>query len=180
MIMIGIICHKKLAMLLIVAFMSMSLYSQNQTKKKKVFVRVYNFEGKKIEKGHFHYATDSILELRTNDRLMSIAIEDISYIKTKRSAGHSVLVGSLTGVVLGSIIGAATASGEETKETDTGFWDYEYTTGTSPGTGATIGGGIGIAGVALAGLGFSVFKKSKTYLIEGDIEKWKIFKENFK
>ncbi|MDB9960658.1 hypothetical protein OAD62_01030 [Oceanihabitans sp.] len=178
--MIGIICHKKFAMLLIVAFMSMSLYSQNQTKKKKVFVRVYNFEGKKIEKGHFHYATDSILELRTNDRLMSIAIEDISYIKTKRSTGNSVLVGSVTGVVLGSIIGAATASGEETKETDAWFSGGEYTTGTSPGTGAAIGGGIGIAGGALAGLGFSVFKKSKTYLIEGDIEKWKIFKENFK
>ena len=32
----------------------------------------------------------------------------------------------------------------------------------------------------VSGIRFSVFKKTETYLIEGDIEKWKIFKENFK
>ena len=52
--------------------------------------------------------------------------------------------------------------------------EYTYTIGTSPGTGAVIGGGVGIAGGALIGLGTSLFKKSKTYLINSDHEKLKL------
>lgn len=162
--------------LLFIAGMSLNVHSQNQTKKKNMFVRVYDFEGKKITKGQFNFATDSILELKRGDRLTVIPIEDISYVKSKRSIGSNVLVGSIVGGVLGTIIGIATAGGEETKTTYTFLGPYESKTGISKGTGAIIGAVVGSTGGALTGLGFSVFSKSKTYQIDGNTEKWYSFR----
>ena len=169
MIMIGIICHKKFAMLLIVALMSMNVYSQNQTNKKKMFVRVYDFNGKKMTKGHFNYATDSILELRKSNRLIAISIRDISCIKTKRSEGHTMLVPTLIGATIGAVLVASSADPDPCLM-------YCY----NAGEGALIGGlGGAIIGSAVGGISVAL-KKPKKYIIDGDIEKWKIFKENFK
>jgi hypothetical protein len=157
---------------------SISVHSQNESNKLGLFVRVYNLKSKKVEKGRVLYIKDSVLGIKNTKTIKEVSFVDIGKIKTKRSTGHNVLVGSLLGGALGTIIGAATSK-EETKTGDGGwlFGEYEYTTGYSTGTGAAIGAGTGITAGAIAGLGISAFKNSKTYLIDGDMQKWIIFKD---
>lgn len=157
---------------------SINLYAQKETNSKKVYLRVYNLEGKKISKGHIVFLNDSILGLNKSGKQELIKIGDIGKLKTKRSAGHNVLVGSFVGAGLLALIGGATSE-EKTKTGDGGwfFGEYEYTTGTSPGTGAAIGGAIGLIGGAAIGGVASAFKNSKTFIVDGDILKWKTFKE---
>lgn len=162
---------------LFLLFFSLNIYTQDDSNTKKEFIRVFNFEGKKIAKGRIEFVNDSILALDRRGKTEVVKIENIGIIKTKRSIGHNVLVGSMAGGATGTLIGIA-SSGEETKTKNLMLiGEYTYTTGTSPGTGAVIGGGLGIAGGALIGLGTSFFKKSKTYLINGDHEKLKLFME---
>lgn len=146
-------------------------------KSKKLFVRVFDLNGKKFEKGPIGYINDTLLVLNKKKEVIKIKVGTIGKIKTKRSTGHDVLVGSAIGGITLAIVGAATSK-EETK-TGTGiFGDYEYTSGTSGGEGAAIGGTIGLATGALVGLGISAFKMTRTYKIDGDLEKWKSFLES--
>jgi len=169
--------QKELAFIITLLLLSNINYSQNASSKNE-FTRVYNKNSKKINKGKVVAVLDSVLQLKRNDRLINIPVTDIGYIKTKRSAGNNILVGSIIGSVSGALIGAV-SSNEETK-TDSNwlFGEYEYTTGTSPGTGAISGAGAGIMVGALVGAGVSVFKNSQTFVINGNKEKLMLFKEH--
>lgn len=166
-----------IAICMVILF-SINSQAQNKTKMYNSFIRVYSESGKKIAKGKIVFVNDSALGLTNGHKLVKLAVSDIGHIKTKRSVGNSVLTTSLISGAAGAMIGLVT-SNEETKTGDGGwlFGEYEYTTGVSPATGAAIGGGIGLAGGALIGLGSSLFKNSETYIINGDLEKWKFFKE---
>lgn len=166
----------KTIILLFVLTLFANVYSQNNTISHGMYVRVYNLESKKISKGKLFAVSDTILILKRNSKLINLEPMKIGYIKTKRSIGNNILVGSLLGGVSGAIIGAA-SSNQETKTGDGGwlFGKYEYTTGVSSGTGTVIGGSIGILGGAITGLGISAFKNSNTFLINGDEAKWKAF-----
>ena len=168
----------RIAFLLITIIVNTTIYGQTENKIKQTFVRVYNLNGNKISKGKVVAVLDSVLQLKRNDKLINIPVTDVVYIKTKRSAGNNILVGSIIGSVSGALIGAV-SSNEETK-TDSNwlFGEYEYTTGTSPGTGAIGGAGAGIMVGALVGAGVSVFKNSQNFVINGDKEKLKLFKEH--
>lgn len=160
-----------------VLFLNTSANSQTSKEEQGKFVRVYNLKGKKINKGRVVYINDSILGLKKGDKFVKVSINGIGQIKTKRSSGNSVLTASLIGGTAGALIGAATSQ-EQTKTGNNWlFGEYQYTTGTSPGTGAAIVGGVGLIGGALIGLGSSLFKKQETFVINGDINKWSIFKE---
>ncbi len=77
-----------------------------------------------------------------------------------------MLVGSLIGAVAGGGIGAASA------EPDTIVFNY------SAGEGALAGGILGGAtGAGIGGL-TALLKKSKTFIINGDTSKWKLFIES--
>lgn len=142
-----------------------------------MFVRVYNLKGKKIGKGKLYIISDSLLTLKRNSKIINLKPNEIGFIRTKQSTGHDVLVGSIIGVTTFAIIGAAT-SHEETKTANLGWLgSYEYTTGTSPGTGAAIGGGLGLVGGALTGLGVSALKNSKKFIINGDKSNWNAFEQ---
>ena len=151
--------------------------SQSETNKLGLFIRVYNLKGKKLEKGRVLFINDSVLGIENKNTIKEISLVDIYKIKTKRSTGHNVLVSSLVGGGLGALIGAASSKEETRTGSNWLFGEYEYTTGNSPGTGAAIGAGAGITVGALTGLGISAFKNSKTYFIDGDIQKWIIFKD---
>lgn len=169
----------KLVLLFIFLIPMISSYAQNDSNKKKLFVRVFSTKGEKMEKGQVIFVRDSFLGLRRNSENIEINVKDIGLIKTKRSTGHYVLVGSLIGGVSGAVIGAATSK-EETKTVNGWFfveYEYEYKSGMSAGEGAAIGGATGLAGGALIGLGTSMFKNSETFSIEGDLSKFKIFKD---
>jgi len=155
----------RVLMLLIISFAPIEVFSQNETKNKKLFVRVFDFEGKKIGKGYVAKVTDSTLELSRSNEYLSISLKDINYIKTKRSTGSNALIGSIAGATTLGVLGAATA--------DPDAWIFGYTAA----EGASAFGLVGaIGGGAIGGL-TSVFKNSKTIKIEGDKEKWELFRK---
>lgn len=140
----------------------MELQSQNTTKD--LFIRVYDMQGKKIAKGYVLSMAEDFLVLKSR-KSPKIMLNDIGYIKTKRSAGHNVLVGATTAGVLMAGLGAATA--------DPSDWIFGYT--------AAEGAAIGLAGGALIGSAIggltSFAKNSRTFVINGDSTNWKSFKE---
>ena len=141
----------KATVVLFILAISLNMVAQKGTENKGMFLRIYNMEGKKINKGHFRFINDSILGIWRYKKLVQLHVRDIGKIKTKRSAGNNVLVGSLIGGTTLAIVGAATSE----QKTETGYFPYlgtyEYTTGNSPGDGAAIGGFTGILGGSLVG-----------------------------
>ncbi len=147
----------KLFTILFAFLFSCSAYAQPS-----IFVRVYDLSGKKIHAGHVLAVTDSSLLLKANE-VKTIDVREIGYIKTKRSAVNNLVIGSLIGATAFAIAGAASA------EPDAILLPY------SAGEGAIIGTLVGLPlGAAAGGLTIP-FKKSKTYLISGDLIKWKVF-----
>jgi len=156
-----------IVMLILVTFSSINIYGQNQIREKKMFVRVFDFDGKKIGKGYISVVTDSTLELSRSNEYLSLPLRNINYIKTKRSIGSNALIGSIAGSTTLGVLGAASA--------DPDAWILGYTTAEGTLAGGLIGA---IGGGAIGGI-TSIFKNSKNIVIEGDNEKWKIFKDNF-
>lgn len=147
----------KLFTILFAFLFSCSAYAQPS-----IFVRVYDLNGKKIHAGHVLAVTDSSIQLKANE-IRTIDVREIGYIKTKRSAANNLVIGSLIGATAFAIAGAASA------EPDAILLPY------SAGEGAILGTFLGLPfGAAVGGLTIP-FKKSKTYLISGDLIKWKIF-----
>lgn len=148
----------------IALMLCINVNAQKEAKRHDAFVRVYSSEGKKIAKGHIAFINDSILGLKNEDKLIELHVEEIGYIKTKKSAGHNVLIATTTGATLGIILGVSTS-------------DPDAFLGYTAGEGAVAFGGLGaIGGAALGGI-TSALKKSETYIIDGDLKKWMIFKE---
>jgi hypothetical protein len=126
------------------------------------FVRVYNLAGEKINKGHVIRVTDTSLQL--NGKSVDIPVRNIGFIKTKRSAGHNVLVGSLIGATTLAVFGAIAG------DPDPEYYDELNKVGY-----AIVGAVFGLAaGAAIGGL-TALAKNPDTYLINGDISKWKAF-----
>jgi len=147
--------------------LSMHIYAQNNQETKDSFVRVYDLEGQKIAKGRISEVGVMTLTLQKNRGVMTVSVSDIGSIKTRRSVGNNVLIGSVAGVTLGAIAGATT-------DDDAGWFGYseaEYTVG-----GAVIVGTGGLAIGAITGL----LKDIETYQIDGDQIKWQVFKASFK
>ena len=144
---------------------SINNYAQSGTDNNNIFVRVYNMEGKKISKGHVLFAIDTLLKLKKGNKIAKINVSDIGYIKTKRSEGNDVLIGSVIGASSMAILGGASA------EPDAMIFGY------SAGEGAAVGVLLGApAGAAIGGI-TALFKNSSTYIIDGDLLKWKAFSE---
>lgn len=158
--------QKKLSVFLMIMTMVMGsqIFAQQSNDLAKIFVRIYDMKGSKLAKGTILSLTDDGIILRAKKKPVSLALSDIGRIKTKRSGGHNVLMGAGIGAATGIILGVASS------DPDAGFLSY------SAGDGA-IGGGImlGTAGAAIGGITV-LFKKSKTYIIEGDAVKWEEFR----
>lgn len=149
----------------IALILSIGISAQEGTEKTNVFVRVYNLEGKKIGKGKILSISDTSLQLFRKVESVKFPVSSIGSIKTKHSAGHNVLVGALAGATTMAILGAASA--------DPDAWLFGYTAGEGAALGALLGG---TTGAAIGGITI-LFKKPKSYEINGDKEKWKAFKE---
>ena len=149
----------------ITLLLSFNIYAQEKFDKANIFVRVYNLQGKKIGKGKILSISETSLQLNRNRKSVKIPVRSIGSIKTKHSAGNNVLVGAATGATTMAILGTATA--------DPGAGILAYTAGEGAAAGALLGG---TAGAAIGGITI-LFKNSKSYEINGDMEKWKAFKE---
>ena len=130
---------------------------------KAMFVRVYNLTGKKIYKGHVYTTTDSSLLLEVNNQFITVPVSNIGQIKTKHSAGNNMLISSVIGVTTFAIIGAASA--------DPDAEIVGYTAGEGAAQGALLGAGVG---AAIGGITI-LFKNSKTFSVNGDMNRWKKF-----
>jgi hypothetical protein len=149
----------------IALLLSITISAQEGAEKANVFVRVYDLKGEKISKGKILSISDTLLQLKGGKGSVKIVANSIGLIKTKRSEGNNVLIGAATGATALAILGAATA--------DPNDWLFGYTAGEGAALGVFLGAPIGaaIGGVTI------LFKKSKSYIINGDELKLKEFKE---
>jgi len=145
------------------AFLFLASFSYQVCGQNTIFLRASDLNGKKLVKGHFLMATDTSLQVKTGGGdTVTVFINRIGTIKTRRSAGHNVLMGSLTGIGVGAILGALSA------DPDASFLSY------TAGEGAAAGALVGLPVGAIVG-GITIFfkKKSKVFLINGRKEEWK-------
>lgn len=154
---------KTLSICVVLVF-STSIHSQESNIEKDIFVRVFNIEGKKIGKGRIAFANDTILKLKKGKKNISIEINKIGSLKTKRSGGNSILVGSIVGMSVGAVLGASTT------DPDTSWW-------LTPAEGATAFGLLGVLGGGAVGGIVAGSKNMQTFIINGDEDRWLIFKE---
>lgn len=149
----------------ITLILSINVYGQDGFENAKVFVRVYDLQGKKIQKGKILSISDKSLQLLRKGESMNILVSSIGSIKTKHSAGNNFLIGAVSGASILGILGAATA--------DPDAWVFGYSAVEGAALGVLLGG---IAGTIIGGITIP-FKNPKSYIINGDELKWKVFKE---
>ncbi|OYX24879.1 MAG: hypothetical protein B7Z06_08290 [Flavobacteriales bacterium 32-35-8] len=142
--------------------LSINVSAQKEIKHS-LFIRVYNLEGRIINKGNIIFLNDSLIGLK-NNRNIEINVRDIGFIKTKRSAGNNILIGAVAGGITSAVLGAVSS--------DPNDWVFSYT----PAEGALLGGVLGALGGGAIGGITALSKKVKTYIINGDLEKWQVFK----
>jgi hypothetical protein len=134
--------------------------SGNNTKK--IFVRLYNSNNEQIGKGDLLYGSDSSIEVKRNSRLNTFPVQQVAYIKTRRSVGHSILIGAAVGTATGIILIAASA-GANTQNSE----------GTAASFGEALGGVaapfVGVAAGSIA----AAFRKRETIIVNGSAEQWK-------
>jgi hypothetical protein len=147
----------------IFTFIFLISLSCNVCAQKSIFVRIYNLTGERINKGQVLAVTDSSLQLEGKEASINIPVSQIGFIKTKRSAGNNLFKGSIIGASTMAILGAATS--------DPDAIILGYTAGEGAASGVLIGLPVG---AAIGGLTI-LFKNSKTYLINGDLMKWRVF-----
>ena len=147
--------------------------SQQEIKSQKLFVRVFDLDGKKIGKGHMYSINDSLLILSRNKTLKEWYNNQIGKIKTKRSRGHNVLVGATSGVLVGAILGSINPPTGD--EGGTFTW-----AGGSSGEEFASGLTVGVISGTIIGSVSGLFKNPKTFSIEADPEKWGVFVEAVK
>jgi len=155
----------KYAIYILFLFLSINLTAQNEIVDANIFIRIYNQDGKKINKGTIKSIFESSIELYLRGKTISVPLEKIGKIKTKRSGGNNVAKGALIGGGTFALFGLL--SGDD----DPGIISFSST---DKGAVGLIGGsviGAGIGGIT------TIFKKTNLYIIEGNEMKLKDFKE---
>ena len=145
---------------------SINVPAQNEIIDDNFFIRIYNLEGRKINKGTIMSISETSIELYLKCKTISVPLKKIGKIKTKRSGGNNVAKGALIGG--GSLALLGILSGDD----DPGMFSFSAT---DKAVGGLIVGGI--VGAGIGGIR-AIFKKPKLYLIEGNEMKFEEFKEN--
>ena len=143
----------------LIFLLSFNSYSQEEIPQKKIFLRVYNLKGKKIGSGKVISISDSILKLKRHNQINYVHYNEIGFIRSKRSFGNSVLIGSSIGFTTGYILVATGGDGGGT---------FDGYNGIGIGLTTTIGSLIGV----LTGAS----KNIKKFEINGNKENFKEFK----
>jgi len=133
---------------------------------KRIFVRVYDLSGSKIGKGFVFNATDTSLQIeRGGPDPITLSFHDIGTIKTRRSAGHNLLVGAIAGAAPFAILGALSA------DPDAKFIRF------TAAEGAEVGALLGFALGGIIGGMTALFKNPQTFVIKGDLVRWRAFQQ---
>lgn len=130
-----------------------------------IFVRVYDMNGNKINKGTVIAITDSTLQIGKSNII--IIVKNIGFIKTKHSFGNNILIGS---AISGGVFATVMAIGSTDKG---GFLSWTLSEGITAGllAGAIYGPIIG--GVS------AIFKHTTTFPINGSEKNWKEFNQYY-
>jgi hypothetical protein len=107
------------------------------------------------------YGSDSILQLRQRKDMNSFPVATVSYIETKRAAGHPLLVGTTAGIGA-AITGVVVASALQGTGNDGEAYGTAMVAFFLPVIGF-VGGGIA-----------ELTRSSDTFEINGDSSKWKM------
>lgn len=128
------------------------------------FFRIYDSDEQKIEKGKFLSISDDFerLKILHDTDTVLIQTQSISYIRTKRSPGHLILIGGALGFAGGFTLGAMNHDPNAFLSFGLGF--------ESMATGLVFG-----VGGAAAGSIATAFKKSERYSIDGRSENMRNF-----
>ncbi|PQB03548.1 hypothetical protein [Aureitalea marina] len=140
----------------------LSLNGQIVPDRENLFVRIYDQNGNKFDKGKVLSMSADTLYLFRRKVVKATAVDQIGMIKTKRSVGHNAAMGTVAGGVILGLAGAA-SSGDEL------FFVWSEEEGGLGGLvlGGAVGAGIGAFTGAL--------KNSKTFIINGDPQNWRVF-----
>ncbi|MDV7139536.1 hypothetical protein R3X28_11645 [Maribacter sp. TH_r10] len=149
----------------IMLVLSSHTYAQSASETTNIYLRVFDMQGKKIGKGKMLSMLKTSLILSRNGEPVEIPVSNIGSIKTKRSGGNNMLIGASVGAGAMAIVGAATADPDAAL--------FAYNAGEGAAIGTLFGGTVG----AMVGGVTTLFKKSKSYEINGNQEKWKAFSE---
>lgn len=133
---------------------------KNACAQKNMFIRLYDLDGKKIGKGNLLPGTDSTIEVLRDKKTNTFSIAKVGSVKTRRTFGHSVLVGTGIGVGLGTVAGIISASTNDIEDQVTSF------------DAGLIALGLPYVG-ALVGTIVAAATKRKSFEINGDAAKWK-------
>lgn len=163
---------KKTFLFLLLNFLCYQVIAQ-----KSVFIRMYDANVRLLTKGYVLKATDTSLQLKLSKRdTIIIPMAKIGIIKTKHSAGHSILIGAAAGAIPFGIIGYASGDHRVNDNTLGGAFHDLFIITPAEGLvmGFLVGGGAGAAVSALT----TLIKKPKTFIINGNQERWKEFKSS--
>ncbi|MDH7460688.1 hypothetical protein QEG73_05340 [Chitinophagaceae bacterium 26-R-25] len=142
---------------------------------KRLFVRVYDLSGKKIDKGRVLAVSDSTVLLETVSKTDTISARNIGSIRTRRAAGHNIAIGMTTGGVLGAIFGAIAAQPVYNPQSSPNEPPQMQVNVVTPAESAVIGLVTGLAAGALVGTLVTASNRSVKTVINGDPAKWKEF-----
>jgi len=158
----------KYIMFLLAIILCFNTWAQGKNGNSDVFIRVYDLEDKKLNKGKVVTFSDTTLQISKSGETIDIPINRIGKIKTKRSTGHNVLVGTGIGSATAAILGATSSKNSDE------FIEY------SAGEGFAIGTIVGAPfGAAIGGI-TALFKNSETFIIDGNAAKWEEFMNSIK
>jgi hypothetical protein len=146
----------KTALISIIILIAFTVNAQS-----KLFVRVYDINGNKINKGTVIAISDSTLQLGKSNSF--IPFKNIGFIKTKHSFGHNSLLGS---AISGGIFATVMAIGSTDKG---GFLSWTLSEGVAAGLLAGVIYGPVIGGIS------AIFKNTTTFPINGRESNWKEF-----
>lgn len=154
----------------LVFMLSLSVCAQNEFEISKVFLRVFDLQGKKIGRGKIISFSELSLQLDNDGKYKEIPVSSIGLIKTKHSGGNNLLIGAAAGAVVVTVLGSA-GSGPSSRSNSSGSFNLsiDYGVGELAPLGMVVGAVVGGCTV--------VFKKSKRYDINGEKIKWKEFTE---
>lgn len=127
--------------------------AQDLPKNSQTFVRVYDFNGNKIDSGKMLEITETDLILKKGNNTSLIPASRISYIKTKRTTGHNVLIGASGGLLFG-LFGLTQSNGSSIDRAGFAILTPIF---------IAVGSGVGYL--------TTLFKKSKQYTFTGDLVK---------
>ena len=124
------------------------------------YIRVFDLNGKKFEKGHLVGLSDSSITLVKSGKEIRIPIDKVGLLKTKKAFGNAVLTGSIVGGGVGAVLGVI-ADGED------GLFDLGST-----GEWAAAGAFSGAMYGALVGTVIGAVIKRTVIEIDGNAARW--------